>query len=126
MVAASKSYDELPTSRFAPLPRRGPPPLPSGSRPILAPIIVPRALGKATLIIEVPVGALDDQEIAQISSWLKGRATRIAVERGSALASLASLASRARTRTLRAISAVLVWLLARVDARKRSLPDAAP
>jgi hypothetical protein len=127
MVAATTSHDELPTSRFPVLKRPAPPPLPlRGSQPVLAPIIVPRALGKAKLFIELPIDELDDQEIAQISSWLRGRATRVTVRhpaRERVVTAVSSFARSVRERVLRGLSTALVWTLTRLDKRNGSLPD---
>ena len=116
MVATASPNDELPTSRFAALPRQSPPPLP---RPVLVPIVVPRVLGKATLIIELPIDQLDEQEIAQISFWLRGRASSVVLRRSArerVASAVVSFVRDVRTRALARVKSALTWMLTHLAA----------
>ena len=82
------------------------------------PAVVPPALARGKLTIELPISDLDEQEIAQITSWLRGRATSITVRRNrrDRLAdAVHSAVKNARKRVLSAFRAALVWTLARVS-----------
>jgi hypothetical protein len=136
MAATTTAHDELPTSRYAPLPRRGPPPLPARAmtpaQPLTArlvsvrlPNVVPRALAKAKLTIELPVDELTDQEVATITAWLHGRGSCAVVpsksppqrarDRVTTALVLSSRGVRARLRA--SLKAALVWTLARLTTR---------
>jgi hypothetical protein len=134
---ATNAHDELPTSRYAALPRRGPPPLPArGVMPVAPraprlvsvrlPNVVPRALAKAKLTIELPVDELNDQEIATITAWLHGRGSCAVVptkspppprmrERMTTAIVASSRGVRARLRA--GLKAALVWTLALLTTR---------
>jgi hypothetical protein len=139
MAATTTAHDELPTSRYAAVPRRGPPPLPARAVMPLAPraprlvsvrlpSVVPRALAKATLTIELPVDELNDQEIATITAWLHGRGSckvvpmksppppRVrALDRVTTAMVASSRGVRARLRG--GLKAALVWTLALLTSR---------
>lgn len=60
-------HEELPT---LPLPRIIP----------RRPVVLPRVLAKAKIVIEVPLGHLDERELLQAVEWLHGRDTTVLVE----------------------------------------------
>ncbi|MDB4933242.1 MAG: hypothetical protein JWP87_214 [Labilithrix sp.] len=122
MAAAVARPDDRPTEPY-PVPsvpvRRVPPPLPPASqRPRT---VVPRALGKAKLVIELPLDALDDQELAEITAWLRGRASPVVVRptplslaAHQAGERIVTFARALRERVLDLVQSALVWTLSRV------------
>jgi hypothetical protein len=122
MAAAVTRPEDRPTEPFPVPVKRVPPPLPSSQRPRSAAAVVPRALlGKAKLVIELPLDALDEQEMAEITEWLRGRATPVVV-RPTPLAGAArhvgdrvvAFGRSARALALDLLQTALVWTLSRV------------
>lgn len=107
-----------------PLPQREPPPLPpteppveSGTHAKPAPLL-PRAFEKSTLVLELPVHDLLEDEITELERWLSRRSFTIVVRRrarwSGAVRSLLRAPGRARASLARAIRRVLSWALARL------------
>lgn len=140
MVAATSRHDELPTTQFPTLKRSVPPPLPpplpaTSKAPrlrqrfmrVLPPVSVPGALRKGRLTIELPLEELNELEIAQITSWLRGRSFNVHVRQNLAarVAARVVIAVRAiRARIREAVHTGLVWTLSRLsEADKPALRD---
>lgn len=108
-------------ARPAPPARRLPPPLPrpvSGSfeKP-LAPAL-PRALGKATLVFELPVQDLAESEIDELEVWLTSRPNTLVIRRSSrwrlAMGVIVRIPSRVRARLVGGARRFLSWALSRL------------
>jgi hypothetical protein len=90
------------------------------------PSVVPRALAKAKLTIELPVDELNDQEIATVTAWLHGRGSCKVVPTKSPpppsvrdrMTTAIVASSRGVHARLRAgLKAALVWTLALLTTR---------
>ncbi len=80
LATRNRFHEDLPTiplPTIAP-PQPAPPPLRLAAR---SPMVVPRLLAKATIVIHLPIGALDERELLQAVEWLHGRNAMVLIER---------------------------------------------
>jgi hypothetical protein len=111
MTASPSRFDDLPTLALPAL-KRVPPPLPprrtleavgfvrgeqSSARltPLRLPVVIPRALFRAKLLIELPLDELEPREIAQITTWLRGRGSSVVVRRNLVVRAAGAVLQRA-------------------------------